>query len=448
MAGDIPACPRGHPDGRVVRDGLQKDGGRPRQRWRCTLPGGSYHRFLGVVSRTRADHETCVECESHLAPYEGPAAPAQFEYLIREIAGALVDIGRGSTYIDAARRVRLQASGNTPGKQPRLAHNGQTVADWVADFVPVVAAAHAPAGWPAILVLDSKTFWWHAAGAFKNRTALYTILAAYGYDHDGKNGRLWRLEAHPVRNADAWAGFLDLFPGTPLSIVADEDPGIRAAIINRWGSTFWLERYHACEHHLYANGRATLERTAGSGALLDLFHGALTDIHRWDAFETAVQESGLRAIQTWVRGHSQQIRRQAGRRELIAPIYTNGALESVFARVKKCIGDRALSFRNRARLNLLLELMRLRELRADNAGDYAIAIRAHLEAHRGHPQRRYREICDRRANPDGMKAKNSLWSPAAQLRLQARFAARAAAKQCTADGPSATKPAGSISLES
>lgn len=163
--------------------------------------------------------------------------------------------------------------------------------------------------------------------------------------------------------------------------------------------------------------------------MLDLFHGALTDLQRWDAFETAVQESGLRAIQTWVGGHSQQIRRQTGRREAIAPIYTNGALESVFVRVNRCIGDRALSFRNRARLNLLLELFRLRELRADNAGEYATAILAHLQTHQGHPQRTYRDICDRRVTPGGMKAKNSLWSPAAQLRLQARSAARTAAKQ-------------------
>lgn len=263
MAGDIPACPRGHLEGRVVRDGLQKHGGRPRQRWRCILPGGSYHRFLGVVSRTHSDHETCAECESHLEPYEGPSAPAQFEYLIREIAVALVDIGRGSTYIDAARRVRLQASSDTPAKYQKLLHNGQTVADWVADFVPVVAAAHAPGKGPAILVLDSKTFWWHAAGAFKNRTALYTIIAAYGYDRNGENGQLWRLEAHPAQNAAAWGEFLGRFPDAPLSIVADEDPGIRAAIINRWGAMFWLEHYHACEHHLYANGRKTLERTVG-----------------------------------------------------------------------------------------------------------------------------------------------------------------------------------------
>ncbi|MBB2994287.1 hypothetical protein [Paeniglutamicibacter cryotolerans] len=318
----------------------------------------------------------------------------------------------------------------------------------MADFVPVVAAAQAPVRWPAILVLDSKTFWWHAAGEFTDRTALYTVLAAYGYDRNGKNGQLWRLEAHPARTTAAWGEFLDRFPGTPLSIVADEDPGIRAAIIKRWGALFWLERYHACEHHLYASGRATLEQTVGSGVLRDLFHGALNDIHRWDAFETAVQESGLLAIQTWVGGHGQQIRRQAGRREAIAPIYTNGALESVFVRVKKCIGDRALSLRNRARLNLLLELMRLRELRADNAGDYAMAIRAHLLANQGHPQRRYRDICDRRVTPDGRKAENSLWSAAAQLRLQARAEVKAAARRRIADGPSATEIDGSISLES
>jgi hypothetical protein len=199
MAGDVPVCPRGHPEGRVVRDGIQKDGGRPRQGSRCILPGGSYHRFLGVVSRTRATLETCVECENHLAPQEGPAAPAQFEYLIREIAGALVDVGRGTTYTHAARRVRMQATVNTPGKLPRHVKNGQTVAEWVADFAPVVSAPHAPTMWPKVLVLDSTMFWWHATGENNRKTPLYSILAAYGYDENGRNGRLWRLEAHPTR---------------------------------------------------------------------------------------------------------------------------------------------------------------------------------------------------------------------------------------------------------
>ena len=62
------------------------------------------------MSRTRVTDATCVECENHIAPHQGPAAPAEFEYLVREIAGALVDVGRGQTYTDAAKRVRARAN--------------------------------------------------------------------------------------------------------------------------------------------------------------------------------------------------------------------------------------------------------------------------------------------------------------------------------------------------
>jgi hypothetical protein len=416
MTGEVPVCPRGHPDGRVVRDGIQRDGGRPRQRWRCILPDGSYHRFLGVVSRTRTSLETCVECESHLAPYEGPAAPARFEYLIREIAGALVDMGRGSTYTDAARRVRMQAFINTPGKLAREVKNGQTVAEWMADFVPVVSAPHAPGRWPEVLVLDSVPFWWRGVGDVQAKTPLYSVLAAYGYDENGRNGKLWRMEAHPTRTVAAWTDFLARLPGNPVSIIADEDTSIRGAITARWGAALWMERYHSCEYHLYASGSQVLSRTAAASELRGLFHNALTSREAWDAFEIAAKTIGPLAMQTWVMIHGEQVRRQTTRRSSIPPVYANGALENALTRVRTIIGEREFSYRNRARLNLLLELIRLAQLRADNAADYATAIRAYLIKHQGRPKRSYREIYDHQSTENGTRT-NSLWSPAAQLRL-------------------------------
>jgi hypothetical protein len=399
-----------------VRDGIQKDGGRPRQRWRCILPGGEFHRFLGVVSRTRTSLETCVECENHIAAYEGPAAPAQFEYLIREIAGALVDVGRGSSYTDAARRVRMQAMVTSPLKLRREVKNGQTVAEWMADFVPVVAAPQAQENWPEVLVLDSLWFWWRGTGEIKTSTPLYSVLAAYGYDRDGKNGRLWRLEAHPAQNAAAWCEFFSRLPGEPMSIVADEDAAIRAAIIATWGADFWKERYHSCEYHLYAGGSQVLSRTAAASELRGLFHNALASREAWDAFEAAVKTTGPLPLQTWVMIHGEQVRRQTTRRSSIPPVYANGALENALTRVRTIIGEREFSYRNRARLNLLLELIRLALLRADNAADYATSIRAHLIKHQGHPKRTYREIYDHQSDEEGTRT-NSLWSPAAQLRL-------------------------------
>lgn len=160
-----------------------------------------------------------------------------------------------------------------------------------------------------------------------------------------------------------------------------------------------------------------LERLADATELRGMFHDALTSKIAWDAFETAVKASGQLSIQTWVQIHREQIQRQTARRETIPPVYANGALENTLSRVRAIIEDRSFSYRNRARLDLQLELIRLSLLRADNATDYASAIRTHLITHQGHPKRSYREIYDHENTKDGTKT-NSLWSPAAQLRLQ------------------------------
>ena len=112
----------------------------------------------------------------------------------------------------------------------------------MADFVPVVAAPYAQSRWPEVLVLDSLPFWWRGVGDIKTKTPLYSILAAYGYDQDGTNSRLWRLEAHPTQTVAAWCEFFSHLPGEPMSIVADEDLAIRGAIVARWGVDFWKER--------------------------------------------------------------------------------------------------------------------------------------------------------------------------------------------------------------
>ncbi|NQW71561.1 MAG: hypothetical protein HQ453_02415 [Actinobacteria bacterium] len=121
--------------------------------------GGSHHRFIDALGRTRTLYLTCQECENHIAPHEGPSALAEFEYLVRDVADALVQLGRGSSYTDTAKRVRLVANvGKT--NTPRDVVNGQTVAEWVADFTTVVAARHQETVWPECLVRDSTEFQW------------------------------------------------------------------------------------------------------------------------------------------------------------------------------------------------------------------------------------------------------------------------------------------------
>lgn len=423
---DAPPCARGHADGRVVRDGVQRKGGRERQRWRCVRPDGSYHRFLGAMSRTRALDETCVECENHLEAHQGPAAPAAFEYLGREVAGALVSVGRGMSYTDAAKRVRMTAN---VGKTAELREviGGQTVAEWMADFVPVVAARHQPTEWPAVLLLDSTRFQWT-----NRRTGqtydLFSVLGAYGYDADGKNGRLWKLAAAPANDGAAWEEFLGTLPGRPLSVVSDRDLGIIGAVQRRWGTGKSAVPIHFCEYHLLNKGREALKKDGltWENPLWELLHGSLQTPDGWITFETAVKHDPNAVNgQRWVKHWEQRLRTQTRRRESLPPVYGNGAIEAPMARVRSVLESRRWTFRNRGRMDLLLELVRLADLRADDAGVYAADIRAHLTGHGGRPPRTYRDLYDTWGPKDAQTRVYSLWaSPAEKAARELRSAER------------------------
>ncbi|TFC03259.1 hypothetical protein [Cryobacterium sp. MDB2-33-2] len=356
-------------------------------------------------------------------------APAEGEYLVREIAGALVDIGRGQTYTDAALRVRARANIGKTGERKDVI-NGQTVADWMADFVPAVAARHEQTRWPAVLVLDSSTFSWTDPLTTKS-LALFFILAAYGYDKDGKNGRLWKLEASPSSDTAAWAEFLSSLPGKPDSIVCDQDVAIIGAINVHWGRWAAANLVHHCEHHLSERALAAFksDKLDSDDPVRTLFHGAFTSREKWDAFEAEITSrprllltnSWLARNVTWMRGQTQG-------RSRIPPVYSNSAVEQPLREIRAMIRPRAFVFRNRARLNNVLILMLLARLRVDTATDYASDIRDFLNKHDGHPPRTYRATYDKTANADGEILLSSLWAPKAQLAMAEARAKKARAR--------------------
>jgi len=383
-------CPRGHQGARIVRDGIQRSGGRSKQRWRCTLQDGPFHRFLGVVSRTRAVDQTCSKCENYIAPHEEPAALAEFEYLIRGTANALVKVGHGNSYRDAVKRVRMRANiGKTIGV--RAVPKGQTVADWMTDFVPIVAAPHQATEWPPVLVLDSVNFRWTDHDGTNHM--LYNVLAAYGYGATGKNGRLVKVDANPSGGTEGWTEFLSSLPGRPLSIVADQDEAIRRGVVNAWGPGSDVELIHNCEHHLRRNAIASMERDKLTPAsdVRRLFREALISEEGWDTFEeTVMEQPTFLNTRNWVNRWDAKLRLQAGRRLDRPPVYGNHAVEAALAQIRQLMEPRMYSYKNRARTNLMLELVRLSMLRADDVSTYTSAIRTELDAQHGHLQRGYR----------------------------------------------------------
>lgn len=215
------------------------------------------------------------------------------------------------------------------------------MADWLNQFGPVVAEPWAETTWSECVVLDSTEFV-DTDPRTGQRRQLFAVLAAWGYPSGDSKGRLWRLEARPADTNADWAEFLAALPGRPVSVVCDRDNAIIGGVQLRWGRGRVAVPYHLCEHHLHENAKEALHR---------------------------------------------RMTRQTARRSELAPHYSAGALEPRLQELRGMLERRKWTFRNRTRMNLLLELMRLHLNRLDDPGRYAASIRAHLEANGGAPTR-------------------------------------------------------------
>jgi hypothetical protein len=72
------------------------------------------------------------------------------------------------------------------------------------------------------------------------------------------------------------------------------------------------------------------------------------------------------------------MRVQTKRRASIPQHYANGAIEAPLEEVKRILGRRSWTFRNAERMNVLLELVRVRYNRAATQAGFAQALRQHL----------------------------------------------------------------------
>ena len=412
-----------------MRDGPQRGEGRPRQRYRCVKPDGSFHRFVGEggLSRTRGGGHSCDECDRALDVDGGPDAPWHSRYLVKEVATALWSLAGGVSYTDAASRLRRRAWGDD-GAEKRAettVASGQMVADWLSKFGPIVAAPYEETEWPETVVLDSTRFLYtdRFTGASNQ---LFCVLAAWGYPAGERRGRLWRLRAYPLQNGPTWEQFLAELPGRPELVVIDRDYGAIGGVQARWGTGRKGVPIHLCEHHLYARGKDALVKgghKAFGDPLQKALNTALTSPEGWEEFyRLAVQAGGPPA--RWARHWNKRMRTQTKRRASIPEHYANGAVEAPLEEVKRVLGKRRWTFRNAARMNLLLELVRIRYNRTATEADFIKTLRRQLAkgATLGaltHDAR----VRGRRVSSSSLRA----WMPQQPARHQPRFRAKKAA---------------------
>ncbi len=382
-ANNLPVCPR-HASGRVTLNG-HYGGVRRRQRYRC-FPGGRVvpHNFSGplthIVLETGA---TCDHCEQPLQPHQGPHTARHYDFPVQEVARALILVGRGSTYTEAARRCGMRWGGSASG--------AQVVLNWVEVFTPVVAARWAVTNWPETVVLDATPYWANLPGP-RYGIAFY-VMAVCGYE-PGAASQV--LALHPVarENKATWSALLRSKPGIPRLVVSDEGRAQLPAIPNVWSTT----SLRLCRWHLKRNLSKQLDN-----AKVDALHPvrlksetALDDLGSWRKFcATALKFDDL-GLRIWIENHDEVLRAEFHAGALPAH-YSNATVERALREVKEVIGERAFCLRNARRTALMLELVRLRLNHTDDELTYSHDIRAYLGA--GGALTKQMTIRDRKGNP-------------------------------------------------
>jgi hypothetical protein len=254
----------------------------------------------------------------------------------------------------------------------------------------VVCEPHRETSWPETLVLDTTEFA-HTDRWTGQRSQLFTVLAAYGYPAGQRHGRLWALHASPRDDGDAWKEFLAGLPGRPAVVIVDDDRGIKNGVRRRWPGVH-TPAIHQCEHHLYVKAREAMARdeVPDDRELHELLNAAFTSPAAWQAFESEVRRNlGQRGLNRWVTHWAPLLQGQLACRAAhpadMPGHWANGAIAAPIRTAREVIGDRAWTLRNRTRLNLLLDLVRLRINKLDWQAVYASAIRKHLDATGGRP---------------------------------------------------------------
>jgi hypothetical protein len=398
-------CPRPeHAGSRVRFDGQYGARGHRRQRYRCVPASGDRpHCFTEALPREESWKDACESCERDVDFHEGPHAARNYQFVARGIAEALVMVGAGSTYRDAAlvARERAKRLRVGPGGEPRFSRHGSLVMDWVEVFAPVVFEPHRPRAWPASgsLLLDDLPFRVRDPQSGRTRIA-FRVFAAMGYD--AGRPRIWRLEAFTSKSQADWDAFLGALGGAPPRVVCDNDSGLTNAVRARFPDA----ELYLCEWHLRHALERLMDKIRAEGAhrdaineLLPQVEAAFTGRSFWAPFLERAHAAGIPRLSDWLNSTGRIVEEQFGRRGPRAsrpadtPLSTS-PLDAFINPIRASIQPRAYGLKNRERTNRLLMLMQLHANRQDDHNAYVRHIRDCLEANAGRPSITRRAIVD------------------------------------------------------
>jgi hypothetical protein len=378
--------------------------------FRCVSSDGSSHRFAGTLPRLLADGEVCQHCDNEVHRHQGPLLTRDYEFHLRLAAKALLDVGNGLTYTEAAARARATAGrGLYSGAEP----NGALVAEWIDVLAPLLVGEHAETSWPETVVVDSTNFIISNARRGTSKQA-FAIVAVYGYPKDSTRGRLLGLYATHEHLAEDYAGAFAYFEALgnqhsgaagvwtpPTMLLTDGEWALLHGMTSYWnagtgpgcgtGTAPYAKR---CEWHLRKNAKKALKLagiTSPDHPIQPVLDAAFKSPVGWDAFCFAAQE--FPQIARYTKRNDAQVRDQVSRRGVLPRHHSSAALETVLERVRQQVERRSFAFRNQRRTNLLLGLMRNHEIRVDDLDHYTEILREAARSAGGRIEYQRRGYC-------------------------------------------------------
>ena len=243
-----------HP-GSVVRLAGYYRKNNDRQRFRChPLSGVAAHKFAGDIPCIKAANHHCDQCDSEVPAHLGPPVPRHYSFPVDQAAAALLKVGQGVSYTEAARRTRVQFGKTTTWVSAQL------VANWVEVLGPIVCEPRRAHEWPEAVVLDGTRFM--TTNSRTGDTSLaFNVLGAWGYEAGSVKGQAWALVATHTATQVDWENLLRSMPSQPVLVVCDGAYAISNAVAEVWPGTF-VKR---CEHRLRQNVRKQMKKYGQMG---------------------------------------------------------------------------------------------------------------------------------------------------------------------------------------
>lgn len=417
-----------------------------------------YHSFEGKELRHRftapREHRThlhprgekCAECGTTPLRHQGQTVRPGFGFEVQHIANALVYVGRGSSFCDAAETVRGEAYRYIETDEEGIAwasREGTTVARYLDHFGDAIVESVAHKSWPKILLLDAKPLRarvYDAGGDYERKESAGAFLAACGYtrptsfwqdkegDFHANRGRphFWHIEFAGGVDGASWYEFLTHLEGEPEWVVCDDDGAIKGAAQQRWPNA----TIYSCEGHINELYKKAATKDRFSAVEAKELWGqketsALNSPETWRAFIARVLElptEQTKAISSFIGRHHALISEQFPKRRTGFP-RGNGAMEAAFEKIDGWIGDRRRTFQNVHRLNIVLALMRAQIGGHANAEKYAAIVAREIHRletsinERGHQTINWRVGCD----PEGTRGVFALVDAAKDRTRDMRF---------------------------